>query len=407
MAKILFLAHRVPFPPNKGDKIRAFHILEHLRSHHQVWLGASADDPQDMGHLADAKHRHAGVHFGLVGGVTRTFNMALACLTGAPFSVARFRQRKLARWIYGILREVKPDLVYVYSSALAQYVIGRLPPGTGLIVDFVDADAEKWRAYAAQTPPPMRWIYAREFQSIVRYETGLLGAADAGVLVSETERMLQAGFCYEGASRLHVISNGVDADYFAPVQSVGQSAGAGIVFTGTMDYLPNIQAVCWFAREALPLVRRACPNAIFRIVGAKPTAEVRALAVLPGVEVMGAVPDVRPYLHDAAVVVAPLRIARGIQNKVLEAMAVARPVVASPEALDGIHAEIGRDVLVAEGREAFADAVISVLKGHVPSDLGARARAYVLARHQWRDNLVSLDALIAGILHRHSSQPAA
>jgi sugar transferase (PEP-CTERM/EpsH1 system associated) len=407
MAKILFLAHRVPFPPNKGDKIRAFHILEHLRGRHQVWLGASADDPQDMAHLAAARQCHAGVHFGLVGGVRRAFNMALAGFTGAPLSVARFRQRKLAHWIDGILREVKPDLVYVYSSALAQYVIGRLPAGTGLIVDFVDADAEKWRAYAVKAPPPMRWIYAREFDRIVRYEAKLLGAADAGVLVSETERMLQAEYVHEDASRLHVISNGVDAEYFMPVEPADRPARAGIVFTGTMDYLPNIQAVCWFAHEVLPLVHRAFPNAVFRIVGAKPTAEVRALASLPGVEVTGVVSDVRPYLSDAAVVVAPLRIARGIQNKVLEAMAAARPVVATPEALDGVDAKIGRDILVAEGREAFAHAVIAVLGGHAPADLGQRARAYVLSRHQWGDKLVSLDALIAGVLHRRSSQPAA
>jgi len=407
MAKILFLAHRVPFPPNKGDKIRAFHILEHLRARHQVWLGAAADDPQDMMHLAPARQRHAGVHFGLVGGLTRICNMMSAGLTGAPLSVARFRERKLARWIDGVLDDVKPDLVYVYSSALAQYVIGRLPSGTGLIVDFVDADAEKWRAYAAKSPPPMRWIYAREFDRLVRYEAALMSTADAGVLVSETERLLQAGYARDHAARLHVISNGVDTGYFAPAEPANRAARADIVFTGTMDYLPNIQAVCWFAREVLPVVRSAFPHATFRIVGAKPAAEVHALAELAGVEVTGAVPDVRPYLHSAAVVVAPLQIARGIQNKVLEAMAAARPVVATPQALDGIDAKIGSDVLVAEGRDAFADAVMAVLGGDTPASLGQRARAYVLARHQWQDKLASLDGLIADVLHRRSAQSAA
>jgi sugar transferase (PEP-CTERM/EpsH1 system associated) len=406
MAKILFLAHRVPFPPNKGDKIRAFHILEHLSRAHEIWLGACADDADDMRHLAMARSRYAGACFGLTTRLGRSANMALAGFADLPMSVARFRQRGLEQWTRDVLHNVKPDLVYIYSSAMARYVIGCLPPGTGLIVDFVDADAEKWRAYANETRAPRRWIYAREFDSLVRYERAVLDAADAGILVSETERRLQSGFAPDGASKLHVIPNGVDADYFQPVETAAGDA-AKIVFTGTMDYLPNIDAVRWFAHDMLPGVRQACPQAVFQIVGAKPTAEVLALAALPGVEVVGAVPDIRPYLFGANVIVAPLRIARGIQNKVLEGMAAGKPVVATPQALDGIDAAVGRDVLVGVNPMDFIGAVTDVLCQRVAPDLGGQARAYILARHRWGEALATLDPMVAKILHARSAQASA
>jgi sugar transferase (PEP-CTERM/EpsH1 system associated) len=406
MAKILFLAHRVPFPPNKGDKIRAFHILEHLSSAHDIWLGACADDIADMKHLPMARARYAGAYFGAPGRAVMATNMVLGGLKGRPMSAARFCHRGLGRWIKKVLEDIRPDLVFVFSSALGQYVAGQTRPGTGLIIDFVDADAEKWRAYAERARAPARWVYAAEFRNLVRYEARILDVADAGILVSETERRLQAGFAPDGATKLLVIPNGVDTDYFQPSLAVNAD-NATIVFVGTMDYAPNIDGVRWFAREIFPAVRRVFPHAIFQIVGAKPTVEVLALAKLPGVEVTGAVPDIRPYLFAAAAIVAPLRIARGIQNKVLEGMAVGRPMIATPQALDGIDAEIGRDVLVAANREDFAAAVIDVLAGDVPANLGAAGRDYVVAHHQWREKLASLDELIAAVIHRQSGQVSA
>ena len=406
MARILFLAHRVPFPPNKGDKIRAFHILEHLARRHDVWLGACADDSADMQYLPMARERYKDACFGLTTGVGRAAQMALGGLAGAPISVARFRHGRLAEWIGAVLEEVQPDLVYVYSSALAQYVVGRIPAGTALVVDFVDADAEKWRAYSANAGAPACWIYGREMASLVRYEKHVLDAADAGILVSETERRLQAGFAPAGAAKLHVIPNGVDTDYFRPPETA-PSARSTILFTGTMDYLPNIDAVRWFAGDMLPSVRRSCPEAVFQIVGAKPTPAVLALAGSPSVEVVGAVPDMRPYLFRAKVIVAPLRIARGIQNKVLEGMAAGKAVVATPQALDGIDAVAGRDVLVGADEGEFIAAVTDILQGRAAPDLGARARDYVVANHRWDETLAALDRLLARLLHHSSAQASA
>jgi sugar transferase (PEP-CTERM/EpsH1 system associated) len=261
-----------------------------------------------------------------------------------------------------------------------------------LIVDFVDADAEKWRAYASSRSP-LQWIFAREAETLVQFERRVLQAASAGVLVSETERRLLAGFAPNGAAKLHVVPNGVDTDYFQSWPVCAQ--GHGIVFCGRMDYRPNIDGAQWFAREVFPRVRRRCPEAVFRIVGAKPSSAVLALQRLPGVEVIGAVSDVRPYLAQAAVVVAPLRIARGIQNKVLEGMAAGRPVVATPQALDGIGARIGVDVLVGADEAQFAAAVCGVLLGEPSDGLSARGRGFVLQHHQWPAQLSMLDSLIA------------
>ena len=389
VAKILFLAHRAPFPPDKGDRIRAYHILRHLAARHEVWLGASADDPQTPP-LPDGLCRAACIapH----GPVRRALNMAAGALTGAPLSVARFRHPVLEQWIQRVLRDEQPDVVFIYSSALAQYVVGKAPPGTKLIVDFVDADAEKWRAYGAQASPPMRWVYRAEFRRLVAFDRRTASVATAALFVSETERRLFARFAPEAASKLHVVANGVDVDYFKP--AAGPIEAANIVLCGRMDYWPNVDGAAWFANEVLPRVRQVRPDATFRIVGAAPTPTILALAALPGVEVTGAVPDVRPYLARAAVVVAPLRIARGIQNKVLEGMAAGKIVVATPAAMEGIGATPGRDALVAGDAAAFAEAVTDAIEGRRPT-LGANARRYVVAHHRWESHLAALDRLVA------------
>ncbi len=405
MAKILFLAHRVPFPPNKGDKIRAFHMLRHLAARHDVWLGACADAADDMRHLTVADERYRDTCIVPLRRSRRAFNMAEGAIAGEPLSVARFRHPRLKRWIDQVVRDVRPEVVFVYSSALAQYVLGGLPPETKLIADLVDCDAEKWRAYAQSAPAPLRWVYGAEFHRLARFDARVLAAASAAVVVSETERLLFERLIPAQASKLRVIANGVDTAYFHP--AVARPGAANIVFCGSMDYRPNIDGALWFAREVLPRVRQAHPRAAFQIVGAQPAAAVVALRALPGVEVTGAVPDVRPYLACAAVVVAPLRIARGVQNKVLEGMAAGRPVVATPQALDGIGATAGRDVLVGRDASSFACAVGDVLSGRAPADIGVRARRYVVAHHQWTVQLAALDRLIAGIVGEPSGEAAA
>jgi sugar transferase (PEP-CTERM/EpsH1 system associated) len=405
MAKILFLSHRAPFPPDKGDKIRASHLLRHLCQRHEVWFGAGADDvePGRRPNLTDFPFQDCCV--APLGPLRRGWNMIGGLAAGAPLSVSRFRHARLERWIQQVLTQVRPDVVFIYSSAMAQYVIGRTKPGTRVIIDFVDADAEKWRAYAASARFPMTAVFEREVHSLTLFERRALAAAETGIVISETERRLLSAQIPDGAEKLRVLSNGVDLDYFTPAPGTGD--GRGIVFCGRMDYQANADGAAWFAREILPTVRQRRPDAIFRIVGAAPSATVQALGNLAGVEVTGAVPDVRPYLRDAAVVVAPLRVARGVQNKVLEAMASARPIVVTPAALEGVDAADGREVLVGADAEAFARAVGDVLTGKAPPSLGENGRRFVVARHQWATQLAALDRLVGDGLAEPSSEAAA
>ena len=389
--KILFLAHRSPYPPNKGERIRAYHLLKHLSSKHQVWLGAPVD-PEDMVHIDWAKDLCVDAFFAPSSHWRGRAKMLGGLIRGAPLSVARFQDPALQKFVDETLVRVEPDLVFAFSSAMAAYISGPLPARSSLFIDFVDADAQKWKDYAARTPQPMKALYALEAKRLTDFEAPLLARARGATLVSETEAALLKAMHPQWSQKIHSVPNGVDTDFFAPTATTSE-AGL-IVFCGTMDYLPNVDGSKWFAQNILPKVRAIHPAARFRIVGARPSSEVQALARIDGVEVTGSVPDVRPHLAAAEVIVAPLRIARGIQNKVLEAMAAGRPTVATSQALDGIKAVIGRDVLVADDEGAFANAVAQVISQKCPPDLGERGRQSVLAHHQWQVQFDKLDALI-------------
>jgi sugar transferase (PEP-CTERM/EpsH1 system associated) len=245
-------------------------------------------------------------------------------------------------------------------------------------------------------PFPASWIYAREARRLLAFERRAAASSDATLFVSAAEAALFRSLAPESADRVHAVPNGVDFDFFNPNRPYHSPFPPGVeplVFTGAMDYWANVDAVSWFAREILPLVRRRRTDAVFWIVGANPAAAVRALASLPAITVTGRVTDVRPYLAHAAAVVAPIRLARGVQNKVLEAMAMAQLVVATPEAAEGIDSVAGRDLVVAQGAGAIADAVCSALDGRWP-DMGQRARAVIVAQYGWESSLAGLENLL-------------
>jgi sugar transferase (PEP-CTERM/EpsH1 system associated) len=244
----------------------------------------------------------------------------------------------------------------------------------------------------------MRQVWAREGKTLLELERRAAREFDHSIFVSEAEARHFADLAPETAPRVGWVDNGVDLDRFDPARETASPYGGSapvIVFTGTMNYRPNIEAVAWFATEVMPLLRARDPAPQLHIVGANPAPAVTALAALPGVHVTGAVADIRPFIAHATVAVAPLRIARGIQNKVLEAMAMARPVVASPQAFEGVRAQPGRDLLVAEGAAEMAAQVAAVLDGGHPG-LGAAARAAVAAGHDWSAALKRLDPLLEG-----------
>ncbi len=280
---------------------------------------------------------------------------------------------------------------------MAQYVINRDLRGARLVMDFVDVDSDKWRQYAGAAKGPMRWIYRREAHSLLAFDRQAAAQADAGLFVSDAEAALWRTLAPEAAAKTHGVANGIDCRYFSPRHvwpTPHRGAGPHFVFTGTMDYWPNADAVQWFAANVFPKLRAARPGATFTIVGSKPTSEVTALQSQDGVRVTGRVADVRPYLAHAHVAVAPMRIARGIQNKVLEAMAMAKPVVTTDQGLEGIDAQPERHLLLANTQSDFFHACLRAAEPDTAA-LGLSARRLMEDAYTWESRLHGLDLLLS------------
>ncbi|WP_085219622.1 TIGR03087 family PEP-CTERM/XrtA system glycosyltransferase [Allosphingosinicella indica] len=385
---ILFLGHRIPFPPDRGDKIRSFHLLKALAALGEVHLACFADDAADAAHLAGLR-AELGWALGEVHVEVRRRSrisaLASALADGTPVSVEMFASTAMQRAVDGIVSARRIDTIFGFSSQMAQYVPhdwqGRF------VMDFVDVDSAKFAGYADAGGFASR-LYRREAAKLLSIECQTASRADASLFVSEAEASLFREL--SGAKAAQALPNGVDLDHFAPDDPAEPVPGM-ILFTGQMDYRPNVEAVTAFARVALPRIRSRMPSAHFVIAGRNPDPSVRALAG-EGVTVTGAVADMREWLRQAEVVVAPLGIARGVQNKVLEAMAMGRAVVASPAAFEGIDAEAGRDLIVAADP---AEAVIALLTDPNRRDaLGRAARRAVEARYHWDSCLAPLAELV-------------
>ncbi len=317
--------------------------------------------------------------------------------TGEALSIPYFADRRMRRWVRQVVTEARPTTAFVFSSPMAQYLLGGDKPPT-LLMDFVDVDSDKWRQYADRHSGPMAWVYRREARRLFAFERKVARQADVSLFVSPAEQALFCSLAPECAVRTHALPNGVDAEFFSVghgFSSPFDDGGPAVVFTGAMDYWPNVEAVRWFSSEVWPALRAAVPALRFFIVGSNPTAEVAALGTVPGVAVVGRVPDIRPYLAHAAVVVAPLLTARGIQNKVLEGMAMERPVVVTGQALEGIDAVDGEHLQVADSADGFAAAVLSLLDTATGRRVGEAARRRVLDLYDWRSRFVQLDGLLS------------
>ena len=395
MRELLFLAHRIPYPPDKGDKIRSFHLLRHLADRYRVHVGAFIDDPLDWRHVESVAAMCGETCFRPLH-VTRAKLASLTALaTGEPLTLPYFRDARLARWVRELLASHRIERIFVFSSAMAQYVEGTAAAGIFRVLDFVDLDSDKWRQYGERSTGPVRWVYRREGERLFAYERRCAASFDASLFVSDAEARLFASRAPESAARVSVVGNGVDTEYFSPERAYPNPYAADeavVVFTGAMDYWANVDAVVSFSRDVFPLVRSDIPQATFYIVGARPTRSVLDLARQPGVRVTGTVPDVRPYLAHARVSVAPLRMARGVQNKVLEAMAMARPVVTSPQALAGITPCAELLERSAGSPEASARILIEVLRESPSPRHGLRK--HVLEHYSWRASLAKMDAIL-------------
>ncbi|MFM9828221.1 MAG: TIGR03087 family PEP-CTERM/XrtA system glycosyltransferase [Sphingomonas sp.] len=390
MGDILFLAHRIPYPPDRGDKIRSFNILKFLAERATVHLAAFVDEACDRGREDDLAPFTADRAI-IWRGISKPVAALKALASGRPASLTAFDSAVMHLAVAKIFEQRSIDCVYIFSSQMAQYVPADCR--ARIIMDFCDMDSAKFATYAESARGPLRWMMRREGRLLLAHEAQVAARADASLFVSAAEAALFTAAA--GAGCVHVVENGIDTALFDPRAAFERPATEHplVVFTGQMDYPPNVDAVSWFANDVMPLVRCRHSDARFAVVGRNPSETVRALAALPGVLVTGEVSDVRGWLAAADVVVAPLRIARGIQNKVLEAMAMARPVVASGAAAEGIDHR--GTLLVADGAEAMAAAVGSLLDDYQRAQaLGNSARAQVIERYGWAARLAVLDALM-------------
>ena len=389
---LLYLVHRMPYPPDKGDKVRSYHLLKHLATTHRVFVGTFIDDPADGAHVETLRSLCAGFHVARLDPRLARLRSLGGLLTHKALTLGYYRDAGLARWVGRTVAEHGIDTAVVFSSAMSQYVDGL--PRLRLLADLVDVDSAKWAAYADARRWPLSWLYRREARRLLAHERRVVRRADRSFLSTEKETDLFGRLAPDCAASVEAMGNGVDAGYFQsdPARpSPFPSGSVPLVFTGAMDYWPNVDAVVWFAREVLPLLHRAEPRIAFHIVGRSPAAAVQALAG-EHVAVTGTVADVRPYLQHAAVVVAPLRLARGIQNKVLEAMAMARPVVASADCAAAIDAEAGRELVPAGDAADFARRVGELLQAPArAAAIGAAARERVLAGYSWTARLSRID----------------
>lgn len=397
--KLLFLAHRIPYPPNKGDKIRSFHQLRALVERgHEIHLLAFADDASDMGYQVDLAKLCASVQIVPLNRLWAQLRALRTLLSPRPLSLGFYESKQMRAITQQKFAEEQFDAVFVYSSTMAQYVPLELASRT--VVDMVDVDSEKWLDYARSVNITKSWLYKLEWQRLHRYEQEIVATFGYTLLTTAREAaLLNQVDEFTRRARLRTLTNGVDLAHYRPEpwrlrildklplserQWFADPVAPRLVFTGAMDYYANIEGVKYFAESILPLVREREPHAEFLIVGSKPTDEVKQLGRLPGVQVTGFVEDVRPYLQAATICVVPLRIARGVQNKVLEAMAMGKASVSTPEGVAGLNVTDGEHLLMADSPRKFAEQIIKLIRNEkLRRELGENARSFVEEHHDW------------------------
>lgn len=397
MGDILFLAHRMPFPPDRGDKIRSHHLLKALAELAPVHVGCFGDTDGDFSHehlLASVAKSHCLLR--------RSKSMMRAgveaVVSGQPVSLTAFHDPALGDWVARVIRQRNIQTIFVFSGQMGQYIPASFEGR--VIVDLCDVDSAKFEAYAQTGSFPRKWIDAREGKLLSHVEERLAQRADCTMFVSEAEEVLFRSRLKDPAGcQTAALRNGIDTQFFDPSGSephaaLASSGGPNFVFTGQMDYAPNIAAALRVMDRLLPAIRLAHPDATFHLVGRAPVSELTKRDGQPGIRVWGEVPDVRPFLAAADIVIAPLEIARGVQNKVLEAMAMARPVLLSPEAATGIDAIDGAHFAVAQSDQALIDRALAMLADSPGTrQLAAAARRYVVSHQGWEAMLAPLGGL--------------
>ena len=391
-ARILYVTHRVPWPPDRGDRIRTWNVLKFLAGRASVDLACLADEPASDDTLRELRKVTNQLAVIPHSGCGRYVCGAISMLRGRTVTEGLFESPALSSALREWSRGTTYDAVLASSSGIARYLF---PPcvtaDTKRWVDLIDVDSQKWLDYAKNASFPMSLVYRTEGHRLRNVECRLAETCDRLMVVSEAERDLFLSFC--STDRISAVSNGVDYEYFAPQSDVTPEAHS-CAFVGVMNYKPNAEAAIWFARNVWPEIHQRYPEAKFYVVGKSPTKDVRALQSIGGIVVTGSVPDVRPWLLRSTCAVVPLRIARGVQNKVLEAMACGRPVICSSEPLKGLAAEPGVHLLKADFAAEWVTSISRVFDNkQLQLELGGAAFDWVRQHYSWDSALAMLNEL--------------
>ena len=389
---VLFLSHRLPYAPNRGDRVRAFHLLREISRWADVDVVSLVHDAEEASHAGDLAATARSV---TAVPVSRRSNLlrALAALpSSTPTTHSLLHASEFGHSIDRIVATHPPDLVFAYCSGIAPACFRPSLSDRPMILDMVDVDSEKWASMAKTSPPPMSWIYAREARVLRAFEEVAARKAVTNLVVNDRERL--ALLAVAPGAVVRVVENGVDLGTFRPVAA--PSAELAVVFCGVMNYGPNVEGAIWLAKEVWPKVRARVPGARLNIVGAHPSRAVQVLSdPAAGINVTGSVPDVRPHLWNAAVAAAPLHTARGVQNKVLEAAAAGLPVVVTPVVMQGLPAEVHSACAEASDASAFADRLTDWLA--MPAEVRrAVANSARLDAITWDRRLAGLRQIVSG-----------
>ena len=396
--RILFLSHRIPYPPDKGDKIRSFNEIKHLSIRHEIHLLAFYSYPEEIQYSGELQRYCRSVTLIPLVRCKQSFRATSALLRGQPWSLGFFSDPLMRKAVRDKLAGFSFDLIFVFCSSMAAYA--REAAGIPKILDFVDSDALKWGQYSQARRPPARWLYKYEARKLSGFEREMIGEFDCSVFVSPAEI---SGGAHNLNAKIAFIQNGIDLEFFKPPLT-NQSASS-IAFTGAMDYFPNVDGVRFFAKEIFPKIREAHPEAKFIVIGSRPAAGVRKLSSTPGITVTGSVKDVRPFLSQCRVAVVPLRIAQGIQNKILEALAVGLPVVSTPLAAGGLEGMKELPLTIASDPDSFAKRVIEYMSDAPISQETVNAcRQHLRNHYDWETNLTALDKIIEAIALKGESR---
>lgn len=396
--RIFYLCHRFPYPPVRGGKIRPFNMIRHLSRRHEVVVASLARSPEEAAAGRGIAPHCSDFLMGEVSSPAAWLRMIARLPTPAPSSMGYFYDPSLARQIEARLRQERFDLIFVHCSSVAPYVsrVTKVPK----ILDFGDIDSQKWLAYRHFKPFPLSVGYWLEGQKLSLAEKRLAEQFDLCTCTTRAE--LDALLALEVTTPCDWFPNGVDQDYFAP--AAVPYDGDEICFVGRMDYFPNQQAVVFFCNEVFPAIRHRRPAARLTIIGAEPSAQIRCLGEREGITVTGTVSDVRPLVQRSVASVAPLLIARGTQNKILECMAMGVPVVASPAAAGGVDAIPGEHLWVARSAQDYADRLLTLMEDRSARQaLAAAGRARVETHHSWAASMAKLDGIIDACLQHYDA----